>query len=206
MNSYPECSFKGSDTRLILQFVIWKMEQDSVVLDEIAKTALIAAKAMDDFLRHVFGAHDERGCRKPLLLRHEGALALSLLSLYLERFYMCAQLCFGRRLCFFVLTPKFHYLMHVAHDLTVQLNRVRDGEHILNPALFATQMAEDATGRSCRMARTVHVLTSSMRVAQKWLIAAKLFWDKEQNEVEKRSAKFCEGSVCIYFKYGKYSQ
>ena len=93
--------------------------------------------------------------------------------------------------------------MHVAHDLAVQLNRVRDGEYILNPALFATQMAEDATGRSCRMARTVHVLTSNMRVAQKWLIATKLFWDKEQNEVEKRSAKFCEGSVCIYFKYSQ---
>ena len=179
MNSYPECSFKGSDTRLILQFVIWKMEQDSVVLGEVASAALIGAKAMDDFLRYVFGTRDVRGCRKPLLLRHEGALALAYLSLYLERFYVCAERCFGRGLCFFVLTPKYHYLMHVAHDLAVQLDRVKDEEYILNPALFATQMAEDATGRSCRMARTVHVLTSSMRVAQKWLIAAKLFWDKE---------------------------
>ena len=180
MNSYPECSFKGSDTRLILGFVISIMEKDTSVLDDVALHALIAAKAIDDFLRHVFGMRDEQGCRKPLLLRHEGALALSLLSLYLEYFYLCAQKCFRQGLCFFVLTPKYHYLMHVAHDLSMQLNRTLDGEEVLNPAVFATQMAEDATGRSCRMSRSVHVLTSSMRVAQKWLIAAKLFWDKKE--------------------------
>ena len=93
---------------------------------------------------------------------------------------MCAQKCYEKSLCFFVLTPKYHYLMHVAHDLSIQLSRTNDGEFVLNPAIFATQMAEDATGRSCRMSRSVHVLTSSMRVAQKWLIAAKLFWDEEK--------------------------
>ena len=41
-------------------------------------------------------------------------------------------------------------------------------------------MAEDATGRSSRMSRTVHVRTTALRVAQKWLIAVKLFWDEPE--------------------------
>ena len=44
MNSYPECSFKESDTRLILGFLISEMEKDSAALDEISLHAFIAAK------------------------------------------------------------------------------------------------------------------------------------------------------------------
>jgi hypothetical protein len=97
--------------------------------------------------------------------------------------FTCATLCFGKRLCFFPLTPKFHFLLHVAADLKEQLSRMQSTDrYILNPGLFATQMAEDATGRSCRMARTCHVLTASVRVAQKWLIAIKLFWDEQAEQ------------------------
>ena len=50
---------------------------------------------------------------------------------------------------FFPLTPKFHFLLHVAADLKEQLSRMQSTDrYILNPGLFATQMAEDATGRS----------------------------------------------------------
>ena len=183
IKTYPKCSFKGSDTRLILGFLIRTLEKPEVQLDEVTSIAYIAAKSMDDFLRLVFGTKDGQGCRKPLFNRNEGAHALALLTVWSEKFYTCASLCFGKRICFFPLTPKFHFLLHVAADLKEQLSSMQSTDrYILNPGLFATQMAEDATGRSCRMARSVHVRTASVRVAQKWLIAIKLFWDEQAQE------------------------
>ena len=126
---------------------------------------------------------DGQGCRKSLFNRNEGAHALALLTVWCEKFYTCATLCFGKRLCFFPLTPKLQLLLHVAADVKEQLSRMQSTDrYILNPGLFATQMVEDATGRSCRMARTCHVLTASVRVARKWLIAIKLFWDEQAEQ------------------------
>lgn len=178
MQTYPACSFKGSDTRLILGFVIAVVERGVVdVEDDIAGLAFSAAKSMDNFLRLVFGLKADSGCRKAVLDKTEGSRALNFLTAYLEKFYAAARSCFDQRLCFFKLTPKFHYLMHVALDLEKQLNH-QGAVNVLSPGLFATQMAEDATGRSCRISRTCHVRTTSLRVAQKWLIATKLFWNE----------------------------
>ena len=180
VRAYPTCSFKGSDTRLILGFVLQVLEQPSYILDDLEEHIYIAVKSIDDFLRHVFGSKCDSRCRKVLLDRNEGVHALTLLTSWTEKFYQCAQMCFDKQLCFFPLTPKYHYLLHVAADLRGQLNKLGDSSGcVLNPAVFATQMAEDATGRSCRIARSCHVRTASLRVAQKWLIAIKLFWDDQ---------------------------
>lgn len=179
MRRYPECSFKGSDTRLILGYVIAVLERPSTVLDAVSRTSYVAARAIDDFLRCVFGTKDDgNGCRKPLLTHDEGKHAADLLKVYLENFLACAKLCFEGSKCFFNLTPKNHYLMHIHYDMEAALRACGANGCILNPALFATQMAEDATGRSSRISRTVHPKTTSLRVAQKWMILAKLFWDK----------------------------
>ena len=182
LNSYPHCSFKGSDTRLILGFVLQVMLNPRVPLDDIASDALLAASAMDDFLRLIFGLKDNTGCKQALLSLQEGSRALVLLKTWIEKFYSCARLCLDRRLRFFGMTPKYHFLLHVALDIEKQLYECEQhgGQFILNPGLFATQMAEDATGRSSRMSRTVHVRTTALRVAQKWLIAVKLFWDEPE--------------------------
>ena len=47
--TYPKCSFKGSDTRLILGFLIGVLEKPEVQLDEVTSVAYVAAKSMDDF-------------------------------------------------------------------------------------------------------------------------------------------------------------
>eukprot|EP00435_Cladocopium_sp_Y103_P026732 s1930_g6.t1 len=169
LNSYPQCSFKGSDTRLILGFVLQTMRNPRVALDDIASEALLAASAMDDFLRLIFGLKDNTGCKQALLSVQEGSRALMLLKTWIQKFYSCARLCFDRNLRFFSLTPKYHFLLHVALDVEQQLSDCEreGGQFILNPGLFATQMAEDATGRSSRISRTVHVRTTALRVAQR---------------------------------------
>lgn len=176
LKSFPECSFKGSDTRLILSFLLDYMGQESISLDAVGTEAFIAAKGIDDFLRLVF-SKDNKKCKKSLWSKDEAISAVSMLEVYLHGFYKRAVQCHASKLCFFNITPKFHYLCHVGMELFQQINSA-ETQWILNPGVFATQMAEDATGRSCRMARTTHVSTSSLRVAQKWLIACKLFWDR----------------------------
>ena len=177
MAKFPDCSFKGGDTRLLLGWLLNFMEEPNVVLDEVATNACVAAKAIDDFLRLCFGNKDAQGCRKILLTQEEAILCLSMLKVYLDQFTFLARTCFNQAKQFFNYTPKFHYLMHVAFDLEQQILRSGKDEKIMSPACFATQMAEDATGRSCRIARTCHPNTTSLRVAQKWLITCKLAWD-----------------------------
>ena len=87
--TYPKCSFKGSDTRLILGFLIGALEKPEVQLDEVTSVAYVAAKSMDDFLRLVFGTKDGQGCRKSLFNRNEGAHALALLTVWCEKIYLC---------------------------------------------------------------------------------------------------------------------
>lgn len=174
---FPECSFKGSDCRIPLAFIIHVLEKPETTIDEIAESSYVAAKSIDDFLRLVFGNRDDEGCRAALLDRATGSRAALLLKLYLEKFMDCAKAAYGQQLCFFNLTPKYHYLMHVLMDMDEDLSSCGHNGCILSPALFATQMAEDAVGRSSRFSRHCHVRTTALRVVQRWLIACKVHWD-----------------------------
>ena len=146
-------------------------------LDNVGRTALSAIVAMDDFLRLVFGQKDERGCKDALWNRRDVSTALSDLTKYLDGAYACALECYRLGACFFTITPKYHYLLHIAFDLEVQLQS--NAAWVQNPGIWATQMAEDSTGRNCRMARSCHVLGSSLRVTQRWLVTTYLFWSEE---------------------------
>ena len=194
LKTFPECSFKGSDTRLILSFLLHYMGQESTSLDAIGTEAFIAAKGIDDFLRMIF-SKDNKRCKKSLWSKEEAISAASMLEVYIHGFYKCAAQCYDSRLCFFNITPKFHYICHVSFDLFQQINSV-ETQWVINPAVFATQMAKDATGRSCRMARTTHVATTSLRVAQKWLIACKL-------QFENKGKNWCGAVVKGFFQLSR---
>ena len=181
LRHFPDCSFKGADTRLLLGFILQVMRAPVVALDDVASEVLLAAEGIDEFLRLIFGTKDGAGCKLALLNRSEGTKAMNFLNVWIQKFYVCARLCYDKGLCYFKLTPKYHYLQHVLRDMQQQLSGLSDEDgYILSPGLFATQMAEDATGRSSRMSRTVHVRTTALRVAQKWLISVKLHWDENQ--------------------------
>ena len=171
MGKYPECSFKGSDTRLILHFLIAFLERPEVSLDAIATNGYVAAKAVHCVLRKIFS------CKSALFKRCEAYEVLANLNLWSEKFRQCAQQCFDQQLCFFAFTPKYNFLLHVAADMHRQLDESSFQDEILNPSLFSTQMAEDYVGRSSRLGRSVHPTTCSQRTAQKWLVQTKLLWE-----------------------------
>ncbi len=171
---YPEASFKGSDVKVLLQFLVDFMYHDnSAQVDKVCEAALHAARCMDDFLRLAFTAH------RTFFSRGDAQAAYNLLQQWHEKTYSCAHQCYEQRLCFFNLTPKFHYLHHVSTDLKRQLDD-SDLQDIINPATFSTQMAEDYIGKSCQVARTCHPCTAVQRTTQKWLVHMWQFWNQDQ--------------------------
>ena len=75
---------------------------------------------------------------------------------------------------YFNLISKYHYLGDIRFDLQFQLNG--GVAWLLNPAIFATQMAEDYVGRTSVISRTTNQLTAPLRTAQKYLLEVKLRW------------------------------
>lgn len=171
MASFPDCSFKGSDTRLILRWLVAFLG-DLQTDDPVELAGFVACKAMDEFLRICFDR------KKPLLPKSDGAQCLALLCLWIEKYLACARACYDRGQCFFSIVPKVHYIMHVADDLLVQLSNP-ELQDVLNPGLFSTQMAEDYVGRTCRIGRTVHPRNLALRSAQKWLVVTKRLWERK---------------------------
>ena len=172
---YPECSFKGSDTRLMLGWLVdWMYTFNIDERNEICASALAASRCMDDFLRLVYTQN------RLFLSREQGFACLNLLKTWYVKTMWCARACYDQKICFFNLTPKYHYLMHVGLDLERQLQGGL--EDILSPGLFATQMAEEYIGKSCRVARTTHPCTAVKRTAQKWMVHCKQWFDEEPAE------------------------
>ena len=130
MGKYPECSFKGSDTRLILHFLIAFLERPEVSLDASASNGYVAAKAVHCVLRKIFS------CKSALFKRCEAYEVLANLNLWSEKFRQCAQQCFDQQLCFFAFTPKYNFLLHVAADMHRQLDESSFQDKMLNPSLF----------------------------------------------------------------------
>lgn len=188
LNKYPEASFKGSDTRLILGFLVDVLANRSAEMDALEMAAYSGAKAVQDFLVLIFSV------KKPFLSIAQGLKCVSFLNLYLERTYVCAKTCYDCKLHFFNLTPKFHYIAHIMLDMQFQLLSCGGADEILNPAIFATQAAEDWVGKTCCIGRTVHPANVAKRSAQKWLIAVKLEWDKVR--AEKMCCLLC-AEVCF---------
>ena len=141
---YPDASFKGSDVKLLLQWLIDFMYHDNThaqTADTVCQNALDAARCMDDFLRLIFTSHR-------VLISREAALScLNLLQEWHVKSHSCARVCFDRGLCFFNLVPKGHYLFHVSADLKKQLDD-QENQNIISPAAFSTQPAEDYIGKS----------------------------------------------------------
>eukprot|EP00435_Cladocopium_sp_Y103_P004545 s2021_g1.t1 len=74
---YPDCSFKGSDTRLLLGFLIDFIQHDNAQdVNSICRDALDAAQSMDDSIR-MFYTED-----RTFLPRAQGLVAFNLLEMW----------------------------------------------------------------------------------------------------------------------------
>ena len=151
---------KGSDTRLIL---LWLLDYLAGPwnLNDVLQAALLAGTGMDSFHRLCFTTPDRVWLDTANTLKAGECLAM-----FIVHYYAAARLCFQRKLLFFNLTPKYHYILHLHDDLCLKEGQV----HAINPAAWSTQMAEDHVGVSSRLSRNVHQRTVAKRTGERWLI------------------------------------
>ena len=156
---------KGSDCTLIMKFLLDLLGQPWL-LDDVATCALQWLAAINDFL-HLCYTTD-----RTFFTPGQAQTAYGHLSTFAEKYHECASMCFARKLLFFNLTTKFHYMLHVRDSLELRPQQ----KLYFNPAATSTQMDEDYVGRVSQSSRTVHALGVPLRVGQKWLVYTKMRW------------------------------
>ncbi|CAE7632277.1 unnamed protein product [Symbiodinium sp. CCMP2456] len=143
--------FKGADTTFVLKFLVFKFE--TVLASEVLQghdrlyfaAILDCLQASDAFLSLLYKAGlflEKR--RLARVVRH----GLAMVSGYSR----CAALANDRSLARFKLTPKYHMLMHIVHQLQVDKDR---GRSPLNPLSYSCQMPEDFINRIATLCRSV---------------------------------------------------
>ena len=108
----------------------------------------------------------------PLWLARECGQSLYLhLTIFLNGYHMLARQALDMHMSFFALKPKFHGLKHVAWDLRCALQT--PSPLVLNPAVYACDLNEDAVGKLCSLALVVSTRTINYRVIQRSFLKKK---------------------------------
>ena len=157
---------KGSDIRLVTKWLVDYLSRPWL-FDDMTSHVFDFLTALDSF-HHLCFVESNRVWMNNAQMRS----GRSLLARFFAGYSNAAQLCHMRGWLFFNITPKYHYLLHIEHDLALSKNH----NWGFNPACFATQMDEDYMGVSSRMSRCVHPLGAAKRTAQRWLIYSWLQW------------------------------
>ena len=164
LNFMPESSMKGSDTRLVMKFLISRLDAPWN-LDDVSELALDALQGLDSFMRVCYASDRTflRSCEAQEAHKH--------LKMFLISYEKAARLCFNRGQLFFNLTPKYHIAMHVRDDL----DSWKAAGFSMNPACFATQSAEDFIGKVSKLGTHGHPRLVALRTCERWLVRA---WSK----------------------------
>ncbi|CAE7891380.1 unnamed protein product, partial [Symbiodinium microadriaticum] len=147
---------KGSDARLLTKWLADYLSRPWC-FDVMTEHVFDMITALDDFHRLCYAQ-----CDRIWMSAVEMKRARALLSRFIFSYSMAAQKSHAKGMLFFNITPKYHYLLHMEHDLRISMGHSWG----LNPACFATQMDEDYMGVSSRMSRAAHPLGAARRTAQ----------------------------------------
>ncbi|CAE7949237.1 unnamed protein product [Symbiodinium sp. KB8] len=157
---------KGSDVRLVTRWLVDYLCRPWL-LDETLESVFRAIAALDDFHRLCYADSDRiwmTAAQMRQARKHAGV--------FLASYATAAARCHADGKLFFNITPKYHYFLHIEHDLRMSMGQ----DWGFNPACWATQMDEDYMGVSSRMSRATHPLGAAKRTAQRWLIYSWLKW------------------------------
>ena len=154
---FPKCTFKASDSLLIMNFLEdyldrpWRLDEEGV-----QHTMLTAIIEYNAFHRCCWKAEDRRW-----LSREEAAKAACCLDAFISCYVLLARWAFRNSMCHYVLVPKLHFLKHLVLDMQKELANPA-ARHIANPSMLATPDGEDFVGRISRPVRELHSSTSSL--------------------------------------------
>ena len=154
---FPKCTFKASDSVLIMDFLEDYLDRPWRLDDEgVQHTMLTAIIHYNAFHRCCWKADDRRW-----LSREEATKAACCLDAFISCYVLLARWAFRNEFCYYVLVPKLHFLKHLVLDMQKDLANPA-AQKIANPAMFATPDGEDFVGRISRPVRELHSSTSSL--------------------------------------------
>ncbi|CAE7195800.1 unnamed protein product [Symbiodinium necroappetens] len=182
--SWPWAGWKGSDTLLVLRWMIMLLRHG----------CWSGGARRSPWLQHpreadhgpVFKAvHD--GCcailtlfqvaqKQGIWLHRNWAVRLhSSIDLFCSSYKYLAGLFFTRGLNRFHLEPTLHQLKHFSIRIQEQLAN-EDVEVIQNPGMYICEMSEDFVGHVSRVSRRVAARSCGLRTLQRHLIRVHMFW------------------------------
>ena len=164
---------KGSDTMLIIQFLVWRLK---VLLGNLEDTEAAAAHApmlqllltvLENSLAMFAMSYDhslwmDRKC---------GARLYCHIMVVVRGYKRLAAYMAEKGLAGYRLKPKLHSLHHLAYEIRTNL---KSGcSHILNWLTYACEMNEDHIGHTARLSRKLATKTLSLRLMQRLFLKTK---------------------------------
>ena len=181
--SFPWAGWKGSDTMLVLRWMVRLIRYGIVTTDARSGTSLLSEppgpQQLLQFQKDVLQAILDGACsmvRFFQILYHSGAwldrkaargVALNV-NMFCASYYFLAGRCQQERLCRFHLEPSLHMYRHMG--LRVQRLLDKGCDRILSPACFLAESSEDFVGQVARLARRTSARSTCSRTIQRYLI------------------------------------
>ena len=171
-SAFPMLSCKAADTTLMLQWLEDFLGSVPVDLsDPLMQHGFRAVVSYNAFFRQLYTTD------RVWWSVRESNKGLLTLTTFLRSYASAAAESHRRKLCYFNMVPKLHYIAHIAYHLHDCLSR--GITRILNPSIWSTAMAEDYVGRTCRLSMRVHPSVVAKRGTERYLVLARRHWLKE---------------------------
>ena len=191
-DSWPWAGWKGSDTLLVLRWIIMLL-RDGCWSDGARTSPWLQHPQAADHAPVFKAVHD--GCcailtlfqvvqKQGIWLRRPWAVRLhSAIDLFCSAYKFLSGDCFRRELNRFHLEPTLHQLKHFSIRIQEQLAN-DDVEVIQNPGMYMCEMSEDFVGHVSRVSRRVAARSCGLRTLQRHLIRVHMFWNEKVEAAE----------------------
>lgn len=164
-SSFAWTSSKGSDTMLLLKFLLWHVSLQLITPTDLSQKHESFLKVVRHTIQsglqvfellHSHGLWLHRTCAKLIYTR---------IMLLLRGYKQLARLTMALGQSGYAIKPKFHGIHHVGHRIRHDL--MKGAQRILNPLVSACEQNEDTVGRISRLSRKLATKTLTTRLFQR---------------------------------------
>lgn len=169
----PWANSKGSDTTLLLRWLLWftglKLVLDPEGMDSFLKTAKTVTS-------NILGLHQLCETHGLFLDRACAQMLYAKMLTVAKGYHLLARHALGFGMVGFGLKPKYHGLKHMAHQLKLALQA--GAPKIVNPNYCNCESNEDHVGKVSSLARKVSTRTIGHRVIQRYFLKTRALFDR----------------------------
>ena len=176
--SFPWSNSKGSDTVLLLRWVVWyvglQLSHPHGLSDEQSKLF----KTYCHTVNHALQAFDLMYDHGLWLSRQCGLALYQHFSVLLSGYKKCARIVMDLNFNGFGLKPKFHGLAHLKYSIRCDLKN--GNVLILNPMHAGNEQNEDKVGKTSRLSKKLSTRTLTHGILQRYMLKKKALLRRSQ--------------------------